>query len=459
MTNTKSQSKLQKDNSSFRDPSGFIYKEKNTLYRQVNESYKKDYEYLISSGLYKTLSENGLLIKHTEVKRSNTNNAYKVLKPEIVPFISYPYEWSFSMLKDAALLTLTIQKVALQFGMTLKDASSYNVQFIGSKPIFIDTLSFEKFTGKPWTAYKQFCMHFLAPIALTSKIDLRLSALLTSFLDGLHLDLSAKMLPLKSKFNVGLLLHLQSHASSQVNIKSVGTFKDRSISTNSILAIIDSLESTIKSLKYPISKSYWSDYYKNTNYLENGIKEKGILLKKFLKQIKHSTLLADFGANTGNFTDIAKDFADQSLSLDFDPIAIESNYLRQSKDSSVLPLVINLANPSPSIGWGSIERKSFLDRAKFETVLMLALIHHLVITENISLNMIAELVSKMCNNLIIEFIPPTDSQIVEMTQLKKLNESTYSQKLFEESFEKYFKIVTKEMIKTNSRIMYLMKKK
>ena len=150
---------------SFRDPSGFIFYRDGELFRQVNKCYRDNYDQLLESGLYQKIVEAGLLVPHEEVDLSpiDPGKSYKILRPREIPFISYPYEWSFSQLKAAALLTLEIQKIALDFGMTLKDSSSYNIQYSGPSPIFIDTLSFEKYEpGKPWVAYRQFCQHFLA---------------------------------------------------------------------------------------------------------------------------------------------------------------------------------------------------------------------------------------------------------------------------------------------------------
>jgi len=183
--------------SSFRDPSGFVYFKNGTLYRQINLSYAKDYDRLMNSGLYRKLTDIDYLIKHEEVKLADEipGPAYKVIKPEVVPFVSYPYEWSFSQLKDAALLTLKIQKIALEHQMSLKDASAYNVFFVKGRPILIDTLSFEIYEeNKPWIAYRQFCQHFLASLSLMAKVDLRFGSLSAEYLDGLPLDLASQIL-------------------------------------------------------------------------------------------------------------------------------------------------------------------------------------------------------------------------------------------------------------------------
>ena len=188
---------------SFRDPSGFVFCQDSSIYRQVNIRYEEDYDYLIDSGLYETLVDSGLLVSYDEIDLgyARTDSAYKILKPESVPFISYPYEWCFSQLKDAAFTTLEIQRIALDFGMILKDSSAYNIQFIRGKPVLIDTLSFEKYhEGPSWVAYGQFCQHFLAPLALMSYRDIRLNQLFHIYIDGIPLDLASSLLPFRTRF-------------------------------------------------------------------------------------------------------------------------------------------------------------------------------------------------------------------------------------------------------------------
>jgi hypothetical protein len=222
---------------SFRDPSGFIYTHNGRIYRQVNSCYGDDYEQLMSSGLYEELIAKGLLVSHDEVdppielepspeENSGANagsSCYRTLLPERVPFISYPYEWCFSQLKDAALLTLRLQKIALKYDMVLKDATAYNIQFLRSRPTMIDTLSFARYEeGRPWVGYRQFCQHFLAPLALMSRRDVRLLDLLRVQLDGVPLDLAVSLLPARTWLNWGLLMHLRLHARYQHNYEATG---------------------------------------------------------------------------------------------------------------------------------------------------------------------------------------------------------------------------------------------
>ncbi|MCJ7513764.1 MAG: hypothetical protein MUO23_12440, partial [Anaerolineales bacterium] len=196
---------------SFRDPSGYLFERNGKLFRQVNRSYQADFDRLIASGLYAELTGVGLIIPHIESPAApdEPGLAYRVIEPEPVPFISYPYEWSFGQLQTAALTTLSIQKRALSKGMSLKDSSAYNIQFHHGRPVLIDTLSFETYReGEPWDAYRQFCQHFLAPLALMAHTDIRLGQLLRVYIDGIPLDLASRLLPRKTRFSFSLLTHL-----------------------------------------------------------------------------------------------------------------------------------------------------------------------------------------------------------------------------------------------------------
>jgi hypothetical protein len=239
---------------SFRDPSGFLFVRESSLFRQVNITYKENYDHLMTSGLYRALVDAELLIPHDEidVEPAKPDKAYKIIKPELIEFISYPYEWCFSQLKDAALTTLKVHKKAFDFGMSLKDCSAYNIQFRKGKPIFIDTLSFEKYhEGQPWVAYRQFCQHFLAPLALMSHRDIRLNQLLRVYIDGVPLDLASSLLPLSTRFSFSLLSHIHLHARSQKHYasRSVDTSRYK-INRLSFLGLVDNLESAIKRLKW-----------------------------------------------------------------------------------------------------------------------------------------------------------------------------------------------------------------
>ena len=227
--------------SSFRDPDGFLFAAGNILYRQVNLAYRNHYDRLMGSGLFQELGKKDLLISHTEtdMARKFSHDAYKIIRPEVVPFISYPYEWCFDQLKDAALATLQIQKCALDFGMTLKDASAYNIQFFHGKPKLIDTLSFEIYKeGSPWIAYRQFCQHFLAPLALMSYRDVRLSQLMRIYIDGIPLDLASSLLPFRAFLRPSLWAHIRLHAGMQRRFAGKRLPKPPFLSKKSFFAFI-----------------------------------------------------------------------------------------------------------------------------------------------------------------------------------------------------------------------------
>ncbi len=449
---------------SFRDPSGFLFIDEGLIYRQVNILYKENYDHLINSGLYKSLLELNLLIPHEEVNinLAKSDSSYKVIKPELITFISYPYEWCFSQLKDAALITLQIQKEALKFGMSLKDCSAYNIQFHKGKPIFIDTLSFEKYReGEPWVAYRQFCQHFLAPLALMSYKDIRFNQLFKIYLDGIPLDLASSVLPFKSRFSISLLTHIHLHAKSQKYFANKTVSKKKyTISRTSFLGLIDSLESAIKRLRWKPQGTEWGSYYEDTNYTSAGLEHKQQIIEKFLMESNPKTVW-DLGANDGLFSRASSNKGIPTIAFDIDPVAVEKNYLRSIKDkeTNILPLLLDVTNPSPNIGWENRERMSLKKRRSADTVLALALIHHLAISNNLPFKKIAHFFYKICNSLIIEFVPKNDSQVQRLLSTREDIFPDYTQQSFEEEFGKYFNIQHCERIRDSQRTLYLMQRK
>lgn len=450
--------------SSFRDPSGFLFTHGKTLYRQVNKSYKKNFDYLISSGLYKALVNEKLLILHrgADIKYRVTEDAYKTIRPQLVPFISYPYEWCFSQLKDSALLTLKIQKRAFEFGMTLKDASSFNVQFLNGKPIFVDTLSFDIYKeGSPWIAYKQFCEHFLAPLALMSKKEVRLNQLLRIYIDGVPLELASKLLPSHTYLNFQLLSHVHLHAKSQKYFSKRKVEISKTVSKRALLSLIDNLESSVNKLKWEPKGTTWGKYYDETNYSASALAKKKKLVEMFLDKAKPKKLVWDLGANIGLFSRLASDKGILTVSFDLDPAAVEKNYLEVKKKSEVniLPLLSDLTNPSPGAGWDNKERASLTARGPAETTLALALIHHLAIANNLPFEKIAHFFAKISNFLIIEFVPKDDSNVKRLLASREDIFTKYTKYDFEREFGKYFSIKSSTKIKETKRVLYLMKRK
>lgn len=452
---------------SFRDPSGFIFSRDGVLYRQVNRSYANNYDWLMSSGLYKALSNAGCLIQHEEIDilPEVSSLAYKVIQPEPIPFISYPYEWSFSQLKDAALLTLDVQKRSIERGMSLKDASAYNVQFKAGHPILIDTLSFEIYQeGQPWVAYRQFCQHFLAPLALQVFKDIRLNQLMRVYIDGVPLDLVSKLLPLRTRLDFALLTHIHLHATAQRRyagkaLDNVNISRGK-MSRTALLGMIDNLESTIRNLKWKFSATDWAGYYSDTNYSFSGLEHKKQLVSQFLELIQPSNVW-DLGANTGLFSRIASDRGIPTLSFDMDAGAVEINYLNcvDKHETNLLPLVMDLTNPSPALGWQNCERMSFIERGPAGAIFALALVHHLAISNNVPLSLIAEFLSKIALWLIIEFVPKEDSQVQRLLASRLDIFTDYHQAGFERAFGEFFTIREAVNIKDSQRSLYLMQRK
>jgi len=451
---------------SFRDPSGFLYRREGILYRQVNLAYREQYKQLMQSGLYDDLVQAGLLIAHqeVEVEPAEVVLAYKMLKPQEVQFISYPYEWCFSQIKDAALTTLEIEKRALKFGMTLKDSSAYNIQFQRGRPVLIDTLSFEIYReGKPWDAYRQFCQHFLAPLSLMALGDVRLSQLLRVYIDGIPLDLVSKLLPRRSYLNFSLLSHIHLHAAAQRRYAGKAVTQEaggRTMSKTAFLALLDNVETCVRSLRWNPAGTAWGDYYEETNYTQLGMEHKKQLIGEFLDAIQPKTVW-DLGANLGLFSRIASSKGITTLAFDVDMGAVEQNYLAclEKQETNLLPLCLDLTNPSPAIGWQNHERMSFLERAPTDAVLALALVHHLAITNNLPLPHLAEFFHQLGRWLIIEFVPKTDSQAQRLLVSREDIFPDYTVETFESVFTERFTILRSATIRDSQRRIYLMERR
>ncbi len=454
---------------SFRDPSGFIFRQEGRLYRQVNRLYQADYDRLMSSGLYQHLTDAGLLVRHEEVslELAQSADAYRVLQPDELPLISYPYEWCFSQLKAAALTTLALQQRALKYGMTLKDASAYNIQFHNGKPVFIDTLSFETYVeGRPWTPYRQFCQHFLAPLALMSCQDVRLNQLLRVHLDGIPLDLAARLLPRRSYLKLGLLLHVHFHARGQQRFEGAPAqprqTAGRQLTRQALVNLVANLVETVNGLTWqPAGSDWnWTDYYQGDSYSVAGFDDKKRLVQAYLQRVQPETTW-DLGANTGVFSRLASQSGSFTAAWDVDPGAVELNYRRvvEQGESHLLPLVLDLTNPSPALGWANQERDSFTTRGQPALVLALALVHHLAISNNVPLEQIARLFANLSEHLIIEFVPKSDKKVQQLLASRQDIFNDYHQAGFETAFATMFDVVDRQPIADSERVLYLMRTK
>lgn len=447
--------------SSYRDPSGFLFYKNGILYRQVNKSFASHFEIFIKNGLHDHLVKKQLLISEKIINENLTSSDdwYLTLQPELIPFISYPYEWCFDMLKDAALLTLEAANAAMNFGMMLRDASAYNVQLHKGKMTFIDTLSFEQYDEqKPWKAYRQFCEHFFAPLAMMHYLNLPLQNLFVAYPEGLPLSFASKMLPFKSKWNLHsyLHLHLQSGIIKGKNAKDEG---NKPFSKQKMKNLLRSLEDGIRSFSFSESSTVWSDYYEEAEQRGDYLTVKKQMVSDWLNKLNAKTIF-DAGANEGEFSELAASSATTVISSDLDHSSITKLYrkVRQKTISNISPVVIDLANPSPAIGVNNKERSSFFERTNVDLALALALIHHLALGRNIPFEKIAQMFATTCNYLIIEFVPGGDEMVKLMTIHKTELLQLYTEENFVKAFQQVFRILDKSEISTSGRTLYLMQK-
>jgi hypothetical protein len=362
----------------------------------------------MQSGLYRDLTKATLLVQH---ERDGTDEWS--IEPERIPFISYPHEWCFSQLKAAALLTLAVQLRALTHSMTLKDASAYNVQFRGSEPVFIDTLSFTKYQdGQPWQAYGQFVRHFLAPLLLMSYCDARLSDLLRVNLDGVPVDLASRLLPLRSWCRLGPLTHVHVHARMSPRIGRGGR-----MSGVALTQLVESLARTVDGLRWHVPSTPWSGYDdEGGSYSESERRHKRDAVRSFFVRYEPRGLVWDIGGNRGTYTALGRHDTRTLVCMDGDRAAVEYGYhLVVQHALPILHLVQDFANPSPSQGWAHAERASLAERGPADVVMALAVIHHLCISNNVPLPMVADWLASLTRRwVVVEWVDREDARVKGM---------------------------------------------
>jgi SAM-dependent methyltransferase len=455
---------------SYRDPSGFIFRRDGTLYRQVNSVFADDWAAFESSGLHAALIGEGILVADRPVSNdlAPEPDAVAVIQPDEIGFISYPFEWSFSQLKDAALLTLRAQAMAGERGMTLRDASAYNVQFRDGSPLLIDTLSFERAReGEPWKPYRQFCENFLAPLVLMVHRDGRLGQLLRTWIDGVPLDLASELLPRGTRFSPGLAAHIHLHSRAQrQHAGSAATSaeaKTVTMSASRRLALLDHLRRTVEGLHLPAHGTEWADYADQTSYSAAGTASKEAIVRRLLDAVAAGggRRAWDVGANTGRYSAIAADAGFEVLALDVDWAAVERHYLalRAAGERRIIPLLADIADPSPAIGWANEERASLLDRANADVVVALALVHHLAIGRNVPLPMVASLLARLAPNLVVEWVPKEDPMVQRLLASREDVFGDYSAEGFRAAFTRNFEIVDEAPITDSGRILFRMRRR
>lgn len=447
--------------SSFRDPSGFLFTRDGTLQRQVQPSFAPHYDHLKTSGLYDALVAQSLLIPHDELgpEAALVPGAYQVLRPELIPVVSFPYEWCFSQLKTAAILTLRIQELAIAHGMTLKDATAFNVQFRGTSPVFVDTLSFARLEeGQPWVAYRQFCQHFLAPLALQALVDVRLRAFQREFLDGVPLDLASRLLATSSWLRPWALAHIHLHARAISRFASATDTKAlpaRRVSRQGLTALVGHLRRAVASLDWSPGATEWADYESTHGYSGHAHQTKHQIVEQLLQQSRPRRVI-DLGCNAGEYSRLARVLGAQVIAIDGDPSAVEHAFRRLATEgeTGILPLWVDLTNPGPSQGWAHTEWPSLEKRVHSDALLALALVHHLAIGNNVPLVDVADFFARLATRAIVEWVPKDDPQVRRLLVSRDDVFADYTEEQFRGAFGRRFKIDRREPVSGSGRVIY-----
>ena len=410
---------------SYRDPAGHIYEQDGRIFRTITEIGKAQYEFVRDSGLLKKLNTSRQLIQSEEVPLETLNLdlsdvTYLIEHPRI-PLISYPYEWPFSALKQAALFHLQFQKKLLNNNANLSDASAYNIQFQGSKPVFIDLLSLRPYQdGEFWLGHKQFCEQFLNPLLLYAYCGVPYNTYYKGRMEGIPTEHISQLIPLRKKFSLRSLTHIvlptwfQNKA--QKNDAVTSSNSQRKLPQSALISMITQLHRWIEGLELPSGQvTTWDSYTTLSSYSSNEAKSKAELVSQFCSSVKPKQLL-DLGCNDGAFAEVALDSgAEAVLGIDGDPHACNVAFERARKlKLNLTVLQMNLADPSPAQGWMNMERLSAFERIQADGLVALAVIHHLAIGCNIPLEWIINWLIDTSANGVIEFVDKKDPQVVRM---------------------------------------------
>ena len=452
---------------SFRDPAGQVVERDGVLLRTVTPSFAATFEAVRDSGLYGRLIGDGLLVAHEEVEApAELGPVHAVLRPQRVPFVSYPYEWSPAQLRAAALLTLQVMEAALDHGMVLRDASAYNVQFVGTRPVFIDTLSFApRVEREPWGAYGQFCRHFLAPLALQTRVDHRLADLSRTNIDGVPLDLASSLLPFRTRLRPGLLTHVHAHASAQATDQAEvdGERRVVAFSDRALRGLVEGLRGTVEGLQWKRGRTTWGDYYAEAeHYDDDAMAGKVQLVERMVRRVGPSTVW-DLGANTGRFARVAAATGATTVALDVDHGAVEAGYRSLVEEppthGTVLPLRYDLANPSPGLGWDTSERMTLAERGPVDLVMALALVHHLAIGNNVPLDRVADHLATLGGHLLVEWVPKHDPKVRVLLATREDVFDGYSDEGFRTAFSRRFEFVEEAPVPGTERVLHLLRRR
>ena len=442
------------------------------MLRAVSDEGLADWQALAASKLFSTFVERGRLIPTEPVEGAAAAEIVDgrwagLLRHERIPFVSYPYEWTFGMLKDAALLQLELLLAALDEDLILKDSSPYNVQWRGSQPVFIDIGSFERLrAGEPWIGYRQFCMLYLYPLLLQAYKGVPFQPWLRARVDGIEPREVRSVFGGRDALRRGVLTHVALHSrlearygdrSGEVKreLRSAGFGKEL------IRANVARMQKLVRRLDWEPDRSVWAQYAATKTYTDEDTGQKKEFVRRAVSERRRS-LVWDVGANDGLYSRVAAESADCVVAMDFDHAVSELLYrsLRDEGDRTILPLVADLVDPSPGLGWRGVERKSLLDRARPDVTLCLALVHHVVITRNVPLRELLDLLRSLETSLVIEFPTRDDAMVQRLLAAKREGmHGDYERETFERELRDAFDVERTEELPSGTRLLYFARPK
>lgn len=456
--------KIAWDLGSFRDPEGSVFLFNGSAYRTFTENSLPKIEKLLSTDFFQKYVEEKRIIKTTIIKnkfsKDNLVKGEYILQHTMIPFITYPYEWSFSMLKDGALLVLNLLKDCLQNGYILKDGTAWNVTYNNGKMIFFDVLSIDIYEeGQTWDGYNQFCCEFLYPLLLKSYKDIDFHNFFKGTLSGIEPRIAKQMFSIKDLLKPGVFKHvfLNAKFSENKRIASSTVKNIIKLPKQSLISIVNGLIKVIEGLKSKSNHSVWIDYPQNNTYEAQAAKQKADFIEKFCQKLLNNSTIIDLGCNTGTYSFITAK-THKVIASDIDSDCIDTIYKHENiNDKSITPIVINLMNPSSSCGWALQERKSIFERLRVEGFLALALIHHICIANNVPLERFVSFLSQIASKGVLEWVGKEDPMVEFLLRNRIDVFQDYTWDHFEKSVSKYFKITDTMPLNNGTRILCALK--
>ena len=453
---------------SFRDPSTMVFYRDQRVLRALDERALGNFRVLAATRLFSEATARGDIVATKEVSDQPPSGDWMgVLEHERVPFVSYPYEWTFSMMRDAALLQLQLLDDALDEDMTMKDATPYNLQFVGARPTFIDLGSFQRLAaGEPWVGYRQFCTQFLYPLMLRAYKDVPFGPWLRGRIDGVTPIEMRALLSRRDLRRPGVMLHVAMQARAERRLASTDRSVRRELKAagfrkEMIKANLKGLRRTITRMRWEPA-SAWTGYASTCEHVEVDRPAKTAFVEEALERLA-PRLVWDIGANDGHFSRIAARRAETVIAMDVDEPVVDRLYrsLRASGDTTILPLVADLADPSPGLGWEGRERRPLEQRGRPDLVLCLAVIHHLVIGRSIPVARFVDWLAGLGAAVVLEFVDRDDPMVQRLT-LNRLEHELhrgYDGAGIRATLQHRFRIEQQVQLPSGHRTMFLLKPK